>query len=274
MRSFIREKKIHCGANYMEVDIFRYTDVQNKSTKGRRSRKKIESVQKQKNLNDKNAKRHFGWKVNANFGQDDYHVNPTYNEKFKPETIEEAEKIVKNYLGRIAYHRKKLGLSPLKYMLVTECIMSKDNPEENVRIHHHIIMNNDGMDRSLVEDLWRLRKKKGQKKGESLGYVNADRLQVNEEGLNALCNYLTKYPKRKKRWSCSQNLINPWSRTNDRKYSRKALEQMARNVDAREIEKRYPGWRIAGKNNGIKAVYNEYTGWSLYLKFYKEESIE
>lgn len=255
----------------MEVDIFQYTDIQKRTTRGKRSKKKVESLSKQKNLNDKNSRRKFGWKVNSNFGEDDYHVTFTYKEKYKPNTIEEAERLAKNYLGRVAYYRKKLGLSPLKYMIVTECVTSKENPEEDVRIHHHVIMNNDGMDRSLVEDLWRARKVKGQKKQDSLGYINADRLQPSEEGLNALSNYLTKYPNRKRRWSSSQNLINPWSRTNDRKYSRKALEQMARNLDVREIEKRYPGWRIAGKSNGMKAVPNEYTGWSLYLKFYKDD---
>ena len=71
MRSFIREKKIFCGDHYREVDIFPYTDAQ-KSTSGRgkRSKKIKESPPKQKNLNDKNARRYLVQIGELNFGAD------------------------------------------------------------------------------------------------------------------------------------------------------------------------------------------------------------
>lgn len=51
---------------------------------------------------------------------------------------------------------------------------------------------NGGLDRDVVEDLWRKRRRKGQKKGDKIGFCNADRLQADENGIAALCTYLVK----------------------------------------------------------------------------------
>lgn len=73
-------------------------------------------------------------------------------------------------------------MPPLKYMIVT-AYTTKRNSETPVRIHHHIIMNG-GLDRDVVEDLWRKRRRKGQKKGDKIGFCNADRLQADENGIS------------------------------------------------------------------------------------------
>ncbi len=271
MRSFFREKRIMCGQNYMDVDIFRYTEIQKRNVKGKRAKKKIESAPKQNNLNDKNAKRYFRWLVHSNFARNDYHVSLTYDDEFLPATVEEAEKQAKNYLRRVAYRRKKNGLDPLKYILVTECTSSKDGEDKPTRLHHHILMNG-GIDRDLLEELWCEKRKKGEKVGKSLGWSNVDRLKPNEEGLAKISNYLTKSPKRKKRWSSSQNLERPFSKLRDSQYrSRSAVENFAKNMTIQEVQKRYPGWTVAGKENGMKAIYNEHTGWSIYLRLRKDD---
>ena len=123
VRSFIREKKIYCGDHYREVDIFTYTTAQKTAaSRGKRSKKVQESEPKQKNLNDKNARRYFVQLGNLNFGDDPeaLHVSATYSTKYLPRTVEAAEKEVSNFLRRVAYARKKAGLPPLKYILVTD----------------------------------------------------------------------------------------------------------------------------------------------------------
>lgn len=266
MRNFMREKKIYCGEKYLEVDIFPYSENQKEvNRRGKRAKKEKVSAPKQKNLNDKNARRYLTQLANTNFGEEDLHVTATYKDKFLPETIEEAEKEVTNYIRRISYRRKKDGLPPLKYILVTEYSTEK-NGEKPVRIHHHILMNG-GLDRDTVEDLWCKRKRKGEKKGERIGFINADRLQPDENGVAALCSYLTKHPNGKKRWSSSQNLEKPWSRANDYKYSKREIAKMAKNSpDLSYWERKYEGWKITNSDYGIKAEYNEHTGWSIYLK--------
>ena len=232
---FYREKKIDCGS-YREADIIPRTDSAEKAVKGRRGKSKKVSEPKQKDLNEKNSKRYLVQLGNGNFGAGDLHVTFTYSEKYLPRTEAEAERRIGNYLSRIAYRRKKLGLPPLKYILVTEYGYAKDDPDHTgspVRIHHHVIMNA-GLDRDEVEMMWTAERINWRKYDadhsygdtvERIGYVNADRIQTNENGIEALCKYVMKNPRGKKRWSSSRNLIRPVERPPaDGKYSKKKVE--------------------------------------------------
>lgn len=271
MKNFIREKKIYCG-DYLEVDIVPRTESE-KSQRGKRSRKKKVSAPKQRNLNDKNARRYFNQLLNTNFVEGDLHVSLTYSNRFLPATLEEAEKEARNYIRRIDYRRKKEGLSPVKYVMITEFRTKEEGVP--VRIHHHIVMNG-GLDRDTVEDAWRRRRQKGEKKGKKIGIANTNSLQPDEFGIEGLSRYLMKNPKGKKRWSSSQNLEKPWTRTNDHKYSRRGVQKIVKNCEGRDFwEKKYQGYWLTD----YTPYYNDITGWSIYLKLRKipeddEEDIE
>ena len=226
MRSFIREKKIYCGDRYMEVDIYPYTEF--RKQRGKRSKKTKESIQVQKNLNDKNAKRKFVQLAETNFSEGDYVLHLTYNDE--------------------------------------------EEGVESVRPHHHLLING-GIDRDVVEDLWRKRKRKGEKKGKVIGRANCRRLQYDEKtGVTAISQYLARNLTKKRKWTCSQNLERPYSRTNDSKYSRRKIEKICKNYFEKEYwEKQYEGWTIKDMTNGYEVVYNEFTGWSIYLKLRRKE---
>lgn len=276
MRNFVRQKTIHCGDNYREVDIYNYSITQKEYAKKKRSKRKKISPPKQRSLNDKNAKRYFTQLGNLNFGDDktSLHVTATYSEENLPSTVEEAENIVSNYLRRVNYRRIKEGLSALKYILVTAYSTGKDG-ETPVRIHHHIIMNG-GLPREVVEDIWTKKRinwnryKKDQEYRNSIehiGYVNADRLQPGDTGITPLCVYLAKQPGGKKRWSSSRNLIRPESKNNDYRFSRREVERIIRSGEGREFwETMYEGWTLTDDTYGVQYEYNEITGWAIYLK--------
>lgn len=158
-KNFIREKRIYCGEEYLEVDIVAVTNMP-EAGKG----KKGKSSQAQKNLNDKRSKRRFVQIANTNFGTNDFHISATYNNEHLPMSLEEAEKNVHNYLDRIKRKMKRETGEDLKYMLVTEYtpeeeegqltlqgIDADDKTTKAVRIHHHIIINNGGLDRDDLE---------------------------------------------------------------------------------------------------------------------------
>lgn len=272
MRSYIRKKLIYCGKQYREVDIYPYTDRQTQAVKSKRSKKQKVSEPKQKSLNEKNSRRYVTQLANMNFASDPdaLHVSSTYSDRYLPATLEDADREVHNYLRRVQYERKKAGLPPLKYILVTASTCNRQTGEP-VRIHHHIIMNG-GLSRDEIEDLWRKRKRRGQKQGDKIGYVNADRLQADENGLAALSTYLSKQAGGKKRWSSSRNLQRPEYRTWDGKYTRRQVEKWAREKPPREFwERKYPGWILTNENYGVAYEYNELTGWAVYLKLRKKE---
>lgn len=257
-----------CG-NYQEVDILpRTLEAERVATKGGRKRKEKVSKPKQQNLNDKNAKRYFLELGNGNFGRGDLHVTLTYAREFQPKTIAEAEKEVSNYIKRVKYHRKKVGATPLKYILVSE-YKADSNGEITTRIHHHLIMNGDTnkkFSRDDVESIWSKRiKGKGIK---SIGYVNARNLQPNENGIEGLLKYLSKDPKGKKRWSASRNLKVPVMAKNDSFYRKSKIEKMATSSDQGRdyFEQRYKNYRIVE----INFEYYEQTGWHAYLKMWRK----
>lgn len=303
---FIREKKTDC-ADYREVDIIPRTDEAEKATRGKRGKKRKAQKPKQKGLNDKNAKRYLVQLGNGNFHAGDLHISCTYSADTLPGTVEDAEKIVGNYLRRIAYRRNKLGLEPLKYILVTEYKFSKQG-QQLKRIHHHIIMNG-GQDRDEVEMMWTAQrinwraadspdKKAAQEYRDSvekMGWVNADRLQMNENGIEGLCKYIIKDPQGKKRYSSSRNLERPetertdgtekdtadhslWrasrgmeeptEKCNDFKYSKAKVEKLAKSPDGglSEFEKIYADYNIVS----CEPVYYEQTGWHIYLKMWRK----
>lgn len=272
---FVREKKVDC-TDYREVDIIPRTESAEKAVKGQRGKRQRVTEPKQKNLNDKNARRYLVQLGNGNFGIGDLHVSGTYSNEHLPATVEEAEGIVSNYLRRIAYRRKKQGLEPLKYILVTEYKFDKTG-EQLVRVHHHIIMNG-GIDRDDVELMWtkdRINWKKADNDPEyrneikQLGWVNADRLQLNENGIEGLCKYITKDPQGKKRWSSSRNLERPvLLPPADSKYTKKKVEELAKSQDAGKdfFEKKFTDFNIVS----VEPVYYEETGWHIYLKMWRK----
>lgn len=275
---FIREKKIDC-TDYREVDIIPRTDNAERAVRGKRKKRKKETEPKQKDLNDKNARRYLVQLGNGNFEIGDLHVSCTYDNKHYPKTVEEADKIVNNYLRRISYRRGRLGIEePLKYILVTEYEFDKDG-NTLTRIHHHIIINS-GINREEIEAMWTKERINWERYYSDpeykkwlytrlMGWVNADGIQMNENGIEGLCKYITKNPHGKKRWSSSRNLIRPHPHDPaDHKYSRLQVERLAKSPDAGKefFEKQFPDYNITS----IRPEYYKDTGWHIYLKMWRK----
>lgn len=199
--------------------------------------------------------------------------------------MEEAERNVHNYLDRVKRRMKRVTGQDLKYMLVTEYTPEdeegqltlegmEDKQTRAVRIHHHIIING-GLSRDDLELMWsatRINWKKAQndpeyrKTVDYLGFVNCDRLQPNENGIEGLVNYINKRKKGCKKWSTSMNLKKPKEKKNDHKYSFRKLRTLAQTPEDKEVwRKQYKGY----EPTKIDFQYNEYTGWSVYLRLRK-----
>jgi hypothetical protein len=219
-----REKKIYSG-KILEVDIY---PISIQERKQKRKKKEKVSLPKQKNLNDKNARKHLTRLINTNFTDKDLAVHLTYSNNSLPSSEEEAKKDITNFLRRVKHYRKKNNLEDLKYIAVIE-YREQEEKKKPIRIHHHLIINS--MDRDRVEELW------------GKGRANADRLKSDEYGYEALAKYITKDPKGSKRWTQSRNLKQPIVKVNDFRISKRKAESMARNNEDRAyFEKMYPGY--------------------------------
>lgn len=231
-------------ADFIQVSYFNFSEGAHPAWGPRQYR---ESTPKQKRLNEKKAKRYFEALVEANFkGHRDLVVHPTFSEDKYPESEEAAHKIVRNWLGRLNYRRKKKGLPNCKYIIVFE-----RSPKG--RMHFHILM--DGMlPRETVEDTWQH------------GFCNADRLKSDpKDGLAKIISYLSKGKedeKNSKRWIPSKGLIKPWvSCSKSTRISKRRFETLKQIPEDSElfvstIERDNPGYQLLS----VERSYSEQTG--------------
>lgn len=191
-----------------------------------RAARKNETPEAVRRNNEERAKRYLVQLADANFGEQDLHVTLTY--AGSPPEYEQARRDVRNFCDRVRRLRAKRGLDPLKYIYSIE-----DNEEgRKHRIHVHMLMNG-GITRAELEALW------------AKGYANADRLQPNENGLEAVARYLTKQQKNRRRWATSKNLTKPKVRVSNTKTSNARVRRIAQGfeTEAKEVmEKLYPGY--------------------------------
>lgn len=208
----------------LEADIYPIWGKE-EQRKARTARKNMTPEAVRRN-NEERAKRYLVQLADANFGEQDLHVTLTY--AGTPPEYEQARRDVRNFCDRVRRRREKRGLDPLKYIYSIE-----DNEEgRKHRIHVHMLMNG-GISRGELEELW------------AKGYANADRLQPNENGLEAVARYLTKQQKNRRRWAASKNLTKPKVRVSNTKTSNAKVRRIAQGfeTEAKEVmEKLYPGY--------------------------------
>ena len=218
-----RTRTIKAGPR-LEVEIYPIFGREN-SGRLRAAKKNLTPEAVQRN-NEERSRRKLVQLIDANFTEKDYHVTLTY--AGNPPAYEQARKDVKNFLRAVKRKREQRGLDELKYVYTIE----DEQDGKRKRIHIHAIMNG-GISREELEQIW------GQ------GYANADNLQPDENGLEAIARYITKQQKNRRKWARSRNLKMPKVRTSDTKVSNARVRRLA--VDfpnsAKEImEKLYPNY--------------------------------
>ncbi len=265
--SFIREKVIHCGKQYIAPEIYPYTTTQQRTVERKRKEKTNVSSPKQKNLNDKRAKRYFIQLANANFGDGDLVAHLTYAPEHLPMTEADAKECVGKFLRRLDYKRKKRGLPPLKYLCVTQFGRKRNGTH---RIHHHIILNA-GLERDEIEEMWWKEKKTKKRAAVMYGWANVDRLKANKKGIANMAGYMMQETAGKKHWTQSQNLVKPYYKgVNDKRYSKRQMEKIAKLPEDSEAyktfwEKKYKGYELVDSER----VYVDMVGWYFYLTMRK-----
>ena len=218
-----RTRTIKAGPR-LEVEIF---PIFGREDTGKaRAAKQNVTPERIQRLNEERSKRRLVQLADANFTDQDIHLTLTYRDAPK---YDQAQKDVKNFLRTVKRKREQRGMEPLKYIYTIE----GDDDGRRERIHVHMLMNG-GVDREELEAIW------------ARGYANADRLQPNENGLEAIARYITKQQKNRRKWCRSRNLKQPKQRTSDSKVSNARVKRLAKDFpnEAKEImEKLYPGYR-------------------------------
>jgi hypothetical protein len=245
--TYIREQKHICGdsydtAGYMEVDIYPVTDQQHRGS--RAARKKEATSLAQQTYNESRAKRYHVQLVNTNFKEGDYSWTGTYDDDHlpDPEDTKQVDKDFGNYVKRIYRWCRKNGVQRPKWVMVAEYATKQDDGTFLGRHHIHAIFEHtDGLTRDVMEELW------ADRKGNRIGMVRCDRLQMEHGSAEGLVKYISKNRRCARHWRQSRDLKKPVTpRPSDSKWSRKRfIEASTLYVDDREFwEKKFPGYTL------------------------------
>ena len=112
MKTVYREKRYYCGEY---LDVYIYPTYRQGRSRGKRSKPTSAAQAK---LNQRHREEKLVRLLHANFTPDDLEIHLTY--QLQPESPEEAQRLLRNYIRRVQRARKKQGLPPLKYIAVTE----------------------------------------------------------------------------------------------------------------------------------------------------------
>ena len=225
MQRTYRERKHYCG-EYMEVEIFPvYTKA-----KGRGKRKKPTSEIQQR-LNRRHAEGKLRRLLHTNFTAADLFVTLTFNDAHLPVSVEEAQRLLQNFLRRLKRKYARLGLDA-KYIYVLEY------GQKHNRLHIHLVLTG-GITRDDLAKLW------------GLGSVSAEALHFEKDGLATLAKYLTKGSDTDerptwKRWSGSRNLVQPTVTQRDGRLSHRKMASLCLDGgDADYLETLVDGYEMA-----------------------------
>ena len=217
----IRTKKYITG-DYMEIEVFNLSPFRRPICRAKKSK---ESTPAQKKLNDKKRLRYFVRLVNSNFGRRDLTLELTFDDQHLPEDREEVLRAVKNYVRRLKRAWIKSGKDPeaFKYIYVISN-HAGDGSGSTARPHVHMFLS--GMDRDIVESKW------------GHGFVNADRLQLNEYGATGKALYMARQARSERSWGSSTNLVRPEPIISDRAITKRQMDRIVNDPsDGRYIEK-------------------------------------
>lgn len=199
----------------------------------------------QKRLNARHASERLEQLINANFGAGDLLLSLTYRRKDAPQTVEESQKHVRNFLARLRRLCRKQGAPDPKYVYVTE---TKTSKWEGTTYHHHMALKV-ALPRDEVEALWRKKH----------GYGDIKIAWDKENNLTQWAKYMAKEVcagvhteeyAQKHRWAASKGLKVPPARESDKKISRRRVEAIAKemqrdpDVAKMHMEACYPGYEV------------------------------
>ena len=258
-----REKRYKCG-KYLFVNIYPYVE-----TIGRTNRKQRRAVSREavRRINQKNRENEVNRIICANFTGDDYYLTLTYKDECTDR--KQAFRDFENFIKRLNRLRKKRGLSAVKWIKIIEI------GRRCGRIHIHCIITG-GITPQEIAATW------------GKGYIDCKPLMFDNTGCKELARYLVKQAggsessaaksaddqtakTRSRSWTCSRSCTRPEPKTNNSKYSKRKVNEIAdraRADDRRALDTLYNGYECTS----AKSYYQDDFGLDYVYLIYRRKT--
>lgn len=226
---YIREKKVHFGDGFLDVDLYEMDDSWEPPEK--RARRKRITPPHIVSANDRHSKNHLRQLIVHNFRAGDYYITPTYSGE--PPDLKTAQKEAQNYLRRLQRLYERNGLE-LRAIYVTE----GGKPKKGggfTRVHHHFCING-GLPREEIEQAWCGKQPRGAPYRRGFCNTVVMRPGDDERGVERIAEYMAKsrtktLGKGVRRWNATRNIRRPVETVIDNKFSRSRTEELAENAE-------------------------------------------
>ena len=233
--------------------------------RGRRKKTKLTSGA-QERVNRENRINLLSDIINLNFDKNDYKATLDYSLFYaqvgRMPTEDEADRMSANFLRRLKRLFEKNGLELKR-------IINYEIGERGIKLCHHHLIFNSGIDLEQIRKLWQW------------GGVHFDKLYFDRYGVRDLAAYFCKQEQRYRAYSCSRNLRRPRESGRDRciyrnnsRIRQKTVTHITDSPDDIEFIRRlYPGWEVAGVPY-IAQVWDEkeekmkLPGFGTFMSFY------
>lgn len=246
----MRTKRITSGRM---IECMVYPHYARETDADKRAKRKAETNEAQKKLNEMHQKMAFRRTLECNFSGGDTFCTLTFG---KPVTMAEAKKAIRRLRDRINRERKKQGKENVKYLGVIE------RGAINGRVHVHMAMEGD-VSREQLESWW------------GVGYCATSRIREDFGGMQRLANYMEKQmqlggrTKNVKAYIRTRNLKQPKVSTSKSAISKRQAVRIAEDFDGIGQEIIYRKF----KDYEIETVVPYRCAWTsgifIYIRMYK-----
>lgn len=226
---FIREKKVHFGDGFLDVDLYEMDDAWEPPEK-RAKRKKITPPHIIA-ANDRHSRNHLRQLIMHNFSPGDIYITPTYSGEAPP--TETAQREMSNYIRRLSRLYAKEG-QELRAIYVTEGGRKKQDGTYT-RIHHHLVING-GVSREQIEKAWNGTQPRGV--DYRRGFCNAVVMYEGdgERGIERVAEYMAKsrtktLGKGLHRWNATRNIKRPTEIITDNRIGKSRTEELTEEAE-------------------------------------------
>lgn len=226
MASRIRLMTVDCG-EYKRLMMFTVRNF----WPGKRGKKFQPTSDTQKKCNERNRMRRISDLLHLNFTPNDIAFHPTYEDRWLPESFEEALKDRRNLVKRLKRAwAKETGRGEKECKIFMVSAQSSTG-----RVHHHMIMSG-GLSFDQITKIW------------GKGHCSPRNLEFDENGIVGLANYIAKESERKTKrsWATTKNFEKPEYDKRDGAVTNKEAAYIDDHPeDAGFVEEMFPGWGAA-----------------------------
>lgn len=190
------------SGSVLEKEIFTVPDGSHLTKRTEPKEEPVKTAEERAEINRRKSERIFIRKINSSFTSQSWYVTLTYRDFDLPLSYGEAERCLENFLRRL-----KRWAPGVRYIAVT------GYGKQSSRLHHHLIIDGNGIDGEKLLELWTAGDVKRAERLRHNNYYDGKNCGEDFTGLAVYLHAHSNAKAKGKRWKESRNVAKPFKDT-------------------------------------------------------------